>query len=197
MKTDQPIRIFLALPLPKSIQEAIHEESELLRSKLTFRKWVHPRDYHITVQFLGEADPSLVHPLTNALSSALQALHPFPLEIGHWGWFGRKQRPSILWKGVHDPEDVLPELAAKVRNTTSQFHFEDDGKPFKAHITVARQYTGELFPAHLFLDEESSLFGSDNKKPPLEWEAQSITLYESRLGQKPMYSPLQSIEWKS
>ncbi|WMT42096.1 2'-5' RNA ligase family protein [Paenibacillus sp. D2_2] len=47
-------RLFIAIPIPSAVKQVIADWCEEQRDQLSFRKWVHQEDYHITVQFLGD-----------------------------------------------------------------------------------------------------------------------------------------------
>ena len=47
-------RLFVAVHLPADVSSRIQEWTAGGQSKCLSRKWVHPQDYHITVQFLGD-----------------------------------------------------------------------------------------------------------------------------------------------
>lgn len=90
-KTDET-RLFVAVPIPAALKRSAAEWTESLRHELpSFRKWVYPDDYHITLQFLGNVPQSRIQLLTEALKKAISPWRehgaPFELAIEGLGVF--------------------------------------------------------------------------------------------------------------
>ena len=49
----QTQRLFVAIPVPEHISRKLEDWTLDHKAQLRFRKWTHPRDYHITLQFWG------------------------------------------------------------------------------------------------------------------------------------------------
>lgn len=116
--TDTSIRLFIALPLPPSLQRMLSDWSEELRLKLPFRKWVHSSDLHITLQFLGSTPSQQIDAIKSALRSGI-ATSPesFELKLERLRLFGRPDNPSVLWVGVSGelgPLHALQQAVASV-----------------------------------------------------------------------------------
>ncbi|MFD1909468.1 hypothetical protein ACFTAO_04460 [Paenibacillus rhizoplanae] len=47
-------RLFVAVPLPDTLLEYLKNESAHVSSRLKFARWTHFKDFHITLQFLGD-----------------------------------------------------------------------------------------------------------------------------------------------
>ncbi|KAA2301081.1 hypothetical protein FY526_26835, partial [Clostridioides difficile] len=81
-------RLFVAIRLPVAVQQSLQMDSRLVQNKLDFRKWTDHRDYHITLQFLGDTLVSDIGHLRKALRSATSGFQPFELQLSDWGTFG-------------------------------------------------------------------------------------------------------------
>ncbi|KMU98326.1 hypothetical protein ACS72_15830 [Acinetobacter sp. VT 511] len=93
-------RLFVAIRLPVAVQQSLQMDARLVQNKLDFRKWTDHRDYHITLQFLGDTLVSDIGHLRKALRSAASGFQPFELQLSDWGTFGLEEAPKVLWKGV-------------------------------------------------------------------------------------------------
>ena len=93
-------RLFIAVRLPEPVQQFLHMQAQLIQNKLDFRKWTDHRDYHITLQFLGDTLMSDVGHLRAALHNVAAEFHTFDLQLSKWGTFGLEEAPKVLWRGV-------------------------------------------------------------------------------------------------
>ncbi len=135
------IRCFLALPLSEEIKRNMQEMQARLAETLLPPSvkvgWVRPEGLHVTLNFFGDIDASLVHPITEATRKATTDLGRFPLEIQGLGAFPNFGRPRVLWAGMA----FAPELHALHRSLGE--HFQSIGlpwedRPLKPHITLGR-----------------------------------------------------------
>lgn len=185
--TDLPSRrerLFIALRVPSHIQNSLRMSAEQVQGKLDFRKWTDYRDYHITLQFLGDTLVSDIGQLRKALRSAAFGFQPFELQLSGWGTFGLEGAPKVLWKGVEGETDQLHLLQKRIVDATSSLGFEPELRPYSPHITIARKFLGrdpgsedkgiyEVLPGR-FLGVNS-------------WMVQDFVLYVTQPGQAPMY----------
>ncbi|USB34015.1 RNA 2',3'-cyclic phosphodiesterase [Paenibacillus sp. YPG26] len=177
-------RLFIAVPLPDSLQNTIGEWTREHLGHLQFRKWVHPADMHITLQFLGDTPLQKVPELSEALRHAVKGFGSFPLEVRGLGTFGRPAVPSILWTGIDGQVSRLTDLYKQVTAATSRLGFQLEERPYKPHITLARSYQGE---------SSFNLKGLDSTVSFGEWSPDSVVIYRTRMGRTPMYEVTQRI----
>lgn len=185
IKTEHP-HIFVAVPLPDEIKSVLSEWSQTLRQQWPFRKWVHPSDYHITLQFLGACPPGKVEMVKQHLSQALLPLPPFTLGLKGLNMFGQRRKPRILWADVTGDKHTLAHLQQHVASTLERIGFPREQRPYRPHITLAKHYRKD----HFSFDQLSSYTVTETKD--LEWRVQEIVLYQTHLGRTPMYEPLQT-----
>ncbi|WP_025679064.1 RNA 2',3'-cyclic phosphodiesterase [Paenibacillus massiliensis] len=172
-------RIFIAVPLPDSLKEQLHEWAEILRSEVSFRKWTDWRDYHITLQFLGDTDTARIADLVLALKRSTDDLVPFQLKLGAVGTFGTTDRPRVLWQDVEGEVDHLYRLQERIVDATEPLGFQREARAYHPHITIARNYTGTAAFQH-----------SEDTNLPLinsTWKVESFVVYATQLGLRPMY----------
>ncbi|MCC6225135.1 MAG: RNA 2',3'-cyclic phosphodiesterase [Microthrixaceae bacterium] len=128
-------RLFLAVWPPPEIQAVLEE---LPKPTIPGLRWVDPTNWHVTLRFLGEADPDAVADrLERAeLPKARAALGPKVAQLG---------RGHLVV-----PVGGLERLAASVRDATAGPARQPDGRPFTGHVTLARLKSGSIEIAALF-----------------------------------------------
>jgi len=132
---------FIAIPIPNSLKEHFSYIQSQLKSKLSYKQWPHKEDLHITLKFLGEVDDKRVGKVNEHLS-LLKRIKPFELTVKGVGYFGRKDRPRVLWSGIHHNLE-LAQLKEEVELLTLQKGFETEKRDYKPHVTLAKKWSGE------------------------------------------------------
>lgn len=180
--------LFIAVPLPDGIKRLLAEAASAARRELSFRKWVHEADYHITVKFLGPQDPLLAPALREAVAPVAARFGRFSLRLAPPGVFGRPASPRILWMGVGGDRAALGALQKAAEQALAGLGFAPETRPYAPHVTVARQWTGTgpADPARL-----SAAFAAllENGTAPA-WDVGELVLYRTHMGRQPMYECL-------
>ncbi|PLT29232.1 RNA 2',3'-cyclic phosphodiesterase [Peribacillus deserti] len=171
---------FYALKLPKEAKDHLQEKMSELKDKMSFKKWVHPEDFHITLAFLGKIEEEK---LENSIQKMrrISTEHPrFSLRLTEMGIFGPPSSPRILWAGI-DHSKKLYSLQRDVYRACEESGFRLDKKPFKPHITTARRYTGE------------NSFNAASLRLPGDYTftADQFTLYKTNMGMSPSYETIE------
>ncbi|WP_145320606.1 MULTISPECIES: RNA 2',3'-cyclic phosphodiesterase [Paenibacillus] len=177
-------RLFVAIRLPAAVQQSLQMDARLVQNKLDFRKWTDHRDYHITLQFLGDTLVSDIGHLRKALRSATSGFQPFELQLSNWGTFGLEEAPKVLWKGVSGEVERLFSLQKQIVQATSTLGYEAELRPYSPHITIARKYLGKV-PGNENKGVASMLL--EHSTGANSWMVEDFVLYVTRLGQSPMY----------
>jgi 2'-5' RNA ligase len=147
---------FFALELPDDVREELAAQINRWRSELdpllklegwSPYDWVEPRDYHITLKFLGNVSESAIDRAIEKAQPIAEARQPFKVRLAPAGGF-QKSRTSnaVVWMGVrHDPD--LEELAQTLNEAILYPHtLAAYGLPntiasqqkYQPHITIAR-----------------------------------------------------------
>ncbi len=131
------MRLFIAVLIPPPILETLAQVQSHLRQAVPDRtlRWVAPENFHITLLFLGEQPESRLPAIRKAIQSASQQTAPFPVQVQGIGVFPNWNRSNVLWAGVQDPSQKLAYLAQVLERALAE---HPSGKPFRAHITLAR-----------------------------------------------------------
>lgn len=96
-----------------------------------------PRNAHLTLAFLG----GVTQDQTAAVSALLDAVctrnQPFTLSLSGGGFFGPKNRPSVIWAGVK-PEPALMRLQRDIAQVVASAGITLETRPFRPHLTILR-----------------------------------------------------------
>lgn len=179
------VRLFIAVPIPSKCKHVLADWIDELKPHFPFRKWVHPEDLHITLQFLGDTPSDSVPRITQALQEIEAASNPLMLRVESLSIFGRPSHPSVLWAGVGGDVESLHILQQQVAGALTPLGFTPEERTFHPHLTLARKFTGMTpFERHTLRDfPVPTSSGSDD----LAWKSKELTLYRSHLNKIPMY----------
>lgn len=175
---------FLAVKLPDSIKTELDEAKKMLQKNLSFQRWVHKEDYHITLAFLGFATQNQLKEVEKLVFNQMRDEKAFSLTISHLGTFGMRTSPRIFWAGLNKSLE-LETVRNKVFEACGQAGFDLEKRAFHPHITLARKWASEeeFNPNQL---DESNLF----QEKSLLFQATEIVLYRTNLLQTPKYENL-------
>lgn len=132
------LRTFIAVDIPKIIQEAIQHEADNLRTSIGgCVRWVPVQNIHITLKFLGDVSHENLEMLTQMLRIEADSYPPFDLSIGQLGSFPSPKRARVLFIGVQAPAE-LDALQRGIESATTRLGYAFDGRPFSPHLTIGR-----------------------------------------------------------
>ena len=168
------LRCFIAIEIPETTRKSVGDIIEHLKKSGSDVKWVSPENIHITVQFLGETEESLIDVIKGSLEKILAPHRPFCIKIADAGCFPDGRRPRIIWVGMEESQ-TLVRLYKDIANEMTRFGYQKEVRAFTPHITIGRvksqRNMGELLKR---LDEFKGTCFSD-------FEVQKITLMKSEL----------------
>jgi len=99
-------------------------------------KPVEPKNFHFTLQFLGETSSEISQKIIQALRKI--EFSSFSVNLKGVGAFPKSKFPRVVWVGTDDDGgNMLIQLSKKVEKALEPLGFFTD-KPFKPHITVFR-----------------------------------------------------------
>lgn len=173
------MRLFLAITPPPEILENVSAVQAQARAQLSFRglRWERPEKWHITLQFLGSLDESLVPSLCAALAE-IRHPPPFRAALAAPGAFPTMSRPRVLWLGLGGELAALHLLHGGIVGATSTFASGAETRKFTPHLTLAR------IPQPLRTPEIKAIEAwSQSVQPPsASWIVQEFELWQSTLG---------------
>jgi 2'-5' RNA ligase len=135
------IRLFVAVRMPKPIQDAVNRtvgELRRLPDMPKDAKWVRSDSLHATLKFIGEINEEKVAELRASLFKAFEGQKSFSIEFKGIGAFPDVRRPRVLWAGIVDAEKALENLARRVDECTVEAGFAKTDKEFTPHLTLCR-----------------------------------------------------------
>jgi 2'-5' RNA ligase len=99
-------------------------------------KPVEPKNFHFTLQFLGEISSEVSQKIIQALRKI--EFSSFSVNLKGVGAFPKSKFPRVVWVGTDDDGgNMLIQLSKKVEKVLEPLGFFSD-KTFKPHITVFR-----------------------------------------------------------
>ncbi|MBI4676073.1 MAG: RNA 2',3'-cyclic phosphodiesterase [Elusimicrobia bacterium] len=186
------MRLFIAVPVDP-VREKVGRIMNDLASAAADVKWVKPDNLHMTIQFLGETPQDKVEAVGRAISEACCGRPRFELAFGQLGAFPSLDLPRVIWLGIAEGADRLGELAqALARGLTGQgFALPEEGRGFKAHLTIGRVRSRRN--AYRLKDRVSAW--SPEKMGLPRVAVDRLVLYESRLRPGwPVYTVVKTAE---
>lgn len=126
------MRLFIGIAPDGAARRALCQTAQALQPAAPGR-YVDAPLYHLTLAFLGEVEAGAVPAVCAAMQTAASCVPPFALRLGGIGRFG-----TVLWRGVLADES-LKRLAASLRAALDSAGIAYDRKPFRPHITLARE----------------------------------------------------------
>jgi len=128
-------RGFIAVDVPRS--PALDQLAADLRRASPSLKVVDPAQVHLTVKFLGETEEGLVPEIVTAMREATAGVRPFEIRVRGTGAFPNLGRMNVLWVSVEGAEPIA-KIADALEGALEALGFPREGRPWKAHVTLAR-----------------------------------------------------------
>jgi 2'-5' RNA ligase len=132
------MRIFVSVNLPDQIQQELLVIQSRLRQSTQNWRWIDPATMHLTVKFIGKYPEDQLDRLEQCFKPVTATNAQFTVELGGFGTFPPRSKPSVLWIGLQKGAAQLTALADSVTKALQEAHIDADHKPFVPHITLAR-----------------------------------------------------------
>lgn len=187
------LRLFIGLSLSPAVTGRLSVLMDRMAPVLSFRKWTHPDDLHVTLHFLGDTPGSRMDAIQRAIAETAAGTAPFALTLTRPDTFGAPDAPRILWLGLAEPDrsGALARLHRALAPGLKAAGCALEERPYRAHVTLARQ-GGAGFSRQAALDAWQTV--SESWQPlqqePLQWTAAAVTLFQSHLGRRPSYEKI-------
>jgi 2'-5' RNA ligase len=168
---DEHVRLFIAVPLPDDVRDALADLVEPVRSTIAAR-WQAPATWHLTLRFLGDTPARAVPGIDAAVRDVALHTRPFRVGLNGAGCFGRGGGRGVAWVGVEPGARELVAIAAALGRTLDPAGAESE-RPLHAHLTLAREASDIAAKA---------LRATIATAPKLTWVADRLILFRSVLG---------------
>lgn len=180
-------RLFAAIPVSADVRRVLASIQDTLRPHRWPLKWVDPKLAHLTLRFYGDTDVALIPRLEARLAEIAASQPALTLTTTAVGAFPSPLRPRVVFLGLEGNTQPLEQLARRVDATATLVGLQLEGKPFKAHITLARTREGGSLPQFRTVVEQLHL-------EKVSFRVDRVQLIRSVLGRSgPDYTTL--AEW--
>ncbi|MFD1019097.1 RNA 2',3'-cyclic phosphodiesterase [Thalassobacillus hwangdonensis] len=176
---------FIGIPVPSKEQEELELVQEQLKGKVSYKRWTHPEDMHITLKFLGGASTKVIEQLGNALEQDVLSI-AFSLQVETLNYFGNPSQPRVMFVDVEKTES-LAELQQQVEKVASKQGFPIEKRSYSPHITLAKKWQDNQ--RKLSMDLESIDYSSEIK-------VDHFHIYRIHPNKEPMYEIFKTIHLK-
>jgi len=172
LKVELEKRLFIGIPIGREIQPIFYDIQSSLKHHSEQIRWVPPGNIHITLSFLGNVPMDNIPKLTKVLKYAVN-LNYFRVTIEKTGVFPSEKNPKILWLGVANGKEEMLILHKQIEKLVVSFKTGRKKEHFIPHITIGRK--AQHYRNINFLPFLKYVYS------PIEFDVNSVALYESRL----------------
>ncbi|NLY18046.1 MAG: RNA 2',3'-cyclic phosphodiesterase [Clostridiaceae bacterium] len=135
------MRLFYAIEFNESIKEELVKVQSELKRKAKKANFTRKDNLHLTLRFIGDIKGADFPVLTKIQSAVAYENEPFLLKLSEPGIFKRGNK-FIVWWGIHE-SDQLIKLQGKLEEEIRLNGFPAEYKPYRPHITLAREFTSD------------------------------------------------------
>ena len=136
------MRCFIAVEIPQSVRKKLWRILEPKTKAFPNLKWVKPKNWHITLKFLGEIGERDVENVKETLQVISKEFEPFEVSFGDFGTFPPRGSLRVFWIGLKDGATTIARLAEMVENRLARIGFPREERKFTPHLTLARARKG-------------------------------------------------------
>lgn len=180
MSQPQPLRLFIALPLPETVERALTDLQQRFKHFDSQRavRWTAVNSIHLTLKFLGDTSEELIPTIESALRTAVKGQSPFGLQISGAGSFPNLRKPRVVWAGLSGDLAALTRLQTAVEANIAPLGYPAEDRPFVPHLTLGRARQTASITALAALGEQIK---QANVGMLAQWEANEVYLMRSEL----------------
>ncbi|MDH5560543.1 MAG: RNA 2',3'-cyclic phosphodiesterase [Deltaproteobacteria bacterium] len=133
------IRSFIAISLGETAIQNLRVVAERKKILDQFKaiSWVYPKNYHLTLSFLGNLQSDKLDDLQLKLTDLTLNYHPFDISMEIVCGFPFHQKPTTI-SAIISKSDELLILHDQITNMVSSLKIPINKKVFKPHVTLGR-----------------------------------------------------------
>ncbi len=158
-------RLFTAIEVPPAVADALASA----RGGIFGARWREPRDYHITLRFIGDVVTRMASDIADALEMVRRP--PVSIQFDGLSWFGG-DRPRVVVARIK-PTPELIDLQAEHERRLRRLGLPPETRNFTPHVTLATLRSASTLAVADYLGARGAL-----KPPP--FEASQFVLYSAR-----------------
>lgn len=132
------MRVFIAIEFEQHIKDYLNKIQKQVMSYSTDGNFSRPENFHLTLKFIGEVQPSFLGSITAAMAQSVHGIKPFKLRLHNLGNFPRGNK-MIIWMGVGGELDVLNLLFNQLETSLGSIGIAKDTRGYSPHITLGRE----------------------------------------------------------
>jgi len=134
------VRLFIAVTVPEEVKASAQRAQDELRRALPAAsvRWSKPDQFHLTLRFLGNVEAAQLPALQAAAREMCGRFAPLRMRAERLGCFPLRGIPRVIWAGVRDEGDRLPELQQAIQRASAPFTSEPAEERFTGHVTLGR-----------------------------------------------------------
>lgn len=136
------MRLFYAIELDDITRKLLVDMQSALKPKAVRANFSQAGNLHLTLRFMGEVEPGHLNVLKKIQGFTAEKFKGFTLELSGPGAFERGNR-SIVWWGLK-PNKQLFSLQSALETEIRANGFPPELKPYRPHITLAREFVGDV-----------------------------------------------------
>lgn len=171
-------RLFIAIPLPEFLKDALQECQEWLSSYpeiQPIKNWIEPSKMHITLHFLGNVSQEKISQIQEIVNQTAKEF-PLLLTMKDIGTFEKNELPDVLWVGIMKDE-TLSNLYEKLAQKLDSLGIELEN-------TKAENYMPHVTLAYIRTDDEAKKIIKERLKKIMVgeigvWDSTEIELISS------------------
>lgn len=129
------MRLFVALELNSRVIASLTELVHRLAPIAPVR-WVHPRNMHVTLKYIGEWDEDRLEDVIDVLSE-VKIRTPVVVPLAGLGFFPYARNPRVFWVTAENAP-ALRQLASSVDTSLSSLGIAPEVRPYLPHLTLGR-----------------------------------------------------------
>jgi 2'-5' RNA ligase len=130
-------RLFVGIKIDNQYKLELLGSELREKLKLSDINWVPPKNFHITLKFLGDVDTHLINPISTILSHISSKHNTFSLAYNKLGFFGHINNPRAIWFDFK-PKQELRLLQENIDKSFTKIGFDIENKGYSPHLTFAR-----------------------------------------------------------
>lgn len=168
------MRLFIALELEQLLKDELLGVQGRLKHFADDLKFTSASQFHLTLNFLGETDASLLEQIQARMKQAASRCSPFEISISGCGCFPPGRAPRVLWAGIAEPTGTLLKLQQELETSLRELGFKTEERAYSPHLTLARVREGRS--PHALREATEKL-----RPVPLSQKVETVHLVQSIL----------------
>lgn len=132
------MRLFIAAPIPDLLVRDLQSLRRQLKAAELKVRWVLSSNIHLTLQFMGDVEPTQIPCLGDSIRAAATGCPPITLVAKGIGGFPTLRQARVLWVGLDGETQQLIALQHRLAARLESLGFRRERRAYHPHLTLAR-----------------------------------------------------------